>query len=392
MKYDDFDQYMQQGEPGKREKARAWKTAIGLQDVDGLTTSDYLLTAAKRHIDGDISIDEVRILLDSYYASKTVRTDCEYKKTEEADKVSANIAKLLNEQTFSFSPSGLASIHGRVFDGVFKFAGTFRDCNISKREWVLRGESVLYVSFTEIVPALKHDFNNEKDFSYKNLPPDDMIRHFAKFVSGIWQIHPFREGNTRTTAVFTIKYLRAMGFAVGNDLFAEHSWYFRNALVRANYRNYALNVEPEFEPLEKFFRNLLLGEHNELKNRSLVISPPEGLTRRSPAQTPRRPTGQADRTSTGQAPDKFSTDDPRVRQLINALGNNELTVKEMLALVGLKHRETFLGNYLNPAIRSGFVRLLYPDSPRHPRQKYLLTVKGLSAYQTIRHSSTKHSI
>ena len=379
MKYDEFDQYLQQGEPGKRAKAQAWKTAIGLQDVDGLTTSSYLLDAAKRHIDGDISIDEVRELLDSYYNSKTVRTDDE-SKTEEADKVSANITKLLNEQTFSFSPSGLASIHERIFDGVFKFAGTFRKCNISKREWVLRGQSVLYVSFAEIKPALEHDFNNEKEFSYRDLPPVEMIRHFAKFISGVWQIHPFREGNTRTTAVFAIKYLRAMGFTVSNDLFAEHSWYFRNALVRANYRNYTLNVEPEFEHLEKFFRNLLLGEHNELKNRYLIIAAPEGLI----PQTAPSGTGRVPDKPTGQVPDKFSPDDPRVRQLIGALGNNELTVKEMLALVGLKHRETFLDNYLNPAIKTGFVRLLYPDSPRHPRQKYLLTVKGLAAYQEMK--------
>ena len=164
MKYDDFDQYLLQGEPGKRDKAQAWKTAIGLQEVDGLTPSVYLLETAKRHIDGDITIDEVRSLLDSYYNAQSDRSDDA--NTEEADKVSANITKLLNEQTFSFSPSGLAAIHGRVFEGVFKFAGTFRDCNISKKEWVLRGESVLYVSFSEIKRALQHDFDNEKEFSY----------------------------------------------------------------------------------------------------------------------------------------------------------------------------------------------------------------------------------
>ena len=239
---------------------------------------------------------------------------------------------------------------------------------------MLRGESVLYVSFSEIKRALQHDFDNEKEFSYKNLDHSEMIRHFATFISGIWQIHPFREGNTRTTAVFAIKYLRAMGFTVSNDLFAEHSWYFRNALVRANYRNYARSIEPEFEHLEKFFRNLLLGETNKLKNRYLVISAPEEFTLQA----------EPDKL-TGQVPDKFSTDNPRILQLIKALGNNELTVKEMLSQVGLKHRETFLANYLNPAIKEGFVRLLYPDSPRHPRQKYLLTVKGLAAFQELQH-------
>ena len=365
MKYDEFDQYLLQGEPGKRDKAHAWKTAIGLQEVDGLTPSAYLLETARRHIDGDISIDEVRHLLDSYYNSKEIRSASDAG-TEEADKVSANITRVLNEQTFSFSPAGLAAVHGRIFEGVFKFAGTYRECNISKKEWVLRGESVLYVSFAEIKQALQHDFDVEKEFSYKNLALTDMITHFAKFISGIWQIHPFREGNTRTAAVFGIKYLRAMGFAVSNDLFAEHSWYFRNALVRANYRNYARNIEPEPGPLVKFFRNLLLNENNELKNRSLVINAPEELT------------PQADRTSTGQVPDKFTGDNPHTLQLIKVIGNNELTVKEMLSLLSMKHRETFLNNYLNPAIKAGFVRLLYPDSPRHPRQKYLLTVKGLA--------------
>ena len=371
-KYDDFDQYLLQGEPGKRDKAQAWKTAIGLQEVDGLTPSAYLLETAKRHIDGDITIDEVRSLLDSYYNTKSDRSD-DAARSEEADKVSANITKLLNEQTFSFSSSGLAAIHGRIFEGVFKFAGTFRDCNISKKEWVLRGESVLYVSFSEIKRALQHDFDNEKEFSYKNLDHSEMIRHFAKFISGIWQIHPFREGNTRTTAVFAIKYLRAMGFTVSNDLFAEHSWYFRNALVRANYRNYARSIEPEFEHLEKFFRNLLLGETNELKNRYLVISAPEEFT------------PQADPTSTRQVPDKLLPNNISICKVVEAVGNNQLSVKEMMQLLALADRENFLNNYLNPAIKEGFVRLLYPDSPRHPRQKYLLTVKGLAVFQELQH-------
>ena len=372
MKYDEFDQYLLQSEPGKRDKAQAWKTAIGLQNVDGLTPSAYLLETAKRHIDGDITIDEVRYLLDSYYNTKSDRSDAD-DKTEEADKVSANITKLLNEQTFSFSPAGLAAIHGRIFEGVFKFAGTFRDCNISKKEWVLRGESVLYVSFAEIKRALQHDFDNEKEFSYKGLAPADMITHFAKFISGIWQIHPFREGNTRTTAVFAIKYLRGMGFTVNNDLFSEYSWYFRNALVRANYRNYARSIEPDFAPLEKFFRNLLLGENNELKNRYLVISAPDELP------------PQADPTSTRQVPDKLIPDNISVCKVIEAVGNNQFSVKELMQHLGLADRENFLNNYLNPAIKDGFVRLQYPDSPRHPRQKYLLTVKGLVAFQEIKH-------
>ena len=162
-----------------------------------------------------------------------------------------------------------------------------------------------------------------------------------------------------------------MGFTVSNDLFAEHSWYFRNALVRANYRNYAGNIEPEFKPLENFFRNLLFGENNELKNRYLIINAPEELTR------------QVDPTSTRQVPDKLIPDSIFISKLINAIGNEQLSVKEIMKFISLSDRENFLDNYLNPAIKDGFVRLLYPDSPRHPRQKYLLTVKGLAAFQEL---------
>jgi fido (protein-threonine AMPylation protein) len=369
-KPNEFDEYLQQSEPGRRDKAQTWRTAIGLQAVDGLTPSGYLVETAKRHIEGDISIDEVRALLDSYYEAKASRTTDDAD-TEEADKVSANITKLLNERTFSFSPAGLAAIHRRIFDGVFKFAGRFRQCNISKREWVLQGESVLYVGFSEIRQTLEYDLGVEREFSYKNLSPDEMIKHFAQFISGLWQLHPFREGNTRTTAVFAIKYLRAMGFPVANDLFAEHAWYFRNALVRANYRNYASKIEPALAPLEFFFRNLLLNEHHELKNRALIVAAPQEMSQSS------------DRTSTGQVPDKLIPESPGICRLLRVVGDQELSVKGMMEALSLRHRETFLANYLNPAIAQGFVRLLYPDSPRHPRQKYLLTVKGTLAYQAL---------
>ena len=270
----EFDEYLQQGDLQKRERAEVWGVAIGLQAVDGLTPSSYLVETAKRHIEGDISIDEVRNLIDSYYRTKSGH-DALGANTEEADKVSANITKLLIEKTFAFSPVGYAAVHRRVFDGVFKFAGEFRDCNITKREWVLRGDTVLYVGFDEIRRALDHDFDREREFSYKALPLADVIAHIAKFVSGIWQIHAFREGNTRTTAVFTIKYLHSMGFNVNKGPFRAHSWYFRNALVRANYRNVQRGIEPDPAFLERFFRNLLAGEQNELKNRFMLIDSPE---------------------------------------------------------------------------------------------------------------------
>ena len=371
MNYDEFNQYLQQSVPEKDDKILAWKTSIGLQKVDGLSPSEYLLETAKRHIDGEISIDDVCNLIDSYYENKNERDDNE-DGTEEADKVSANITKLLSEQTFSFSPAGLAAIHKRIFDGVFSFAGTFRNCNITKKEWVLRGETVLYVSFEEITLALEYDFNQEKEFSYKNLSCEEMVNHFSKFISNIWQIHPFREGNTRTTAVFAIKYLRAMGFSVTNELFSEHSWYFRNALVRANYRNYALKIESDLEYIERFFRNLLLGESNELKNRFLVVNLPKELT------------PQADPTSTPQASRMLSLGNPFINKLILVIGNDACTLKFMMEQIGLSDRKNFLKNYLKPAINNGFVRLQYPKSPRHPNQKYLLTEKGSASFLQLK--------
>ncbi len=376
MNPQEFDEYLRQSEPHRSERAQSWKTAIGLQAVDGLKPSSYLLETARRHIEGDISIEEVKSLIDSYYQTQTSHTQ-DSAMTEEADKVSANIAELLNEKTFTFSPMGYISIHRRIFNGVFKFAGSLRDYNISKKEWVLRGDTVLYTSAAELRMTLDYDFAQEARFDYRTLSPSEMIVHFARFISGLWQIHPFGEGNTRTTAVFAIKYLRSMGFDVNNDLFAAHSWYFRNALVRANYRNYQKKIEPDFQFLEQFFRNLLLGEQNELKNRYLLIQLPENFpasTRQAPDKHP---------TSTRQVPDKFTTGNSRILELIRVLGDKELSLKELLVLLSLKDRESFRKSYLDPAIQSGFVRSLYPDSPRHPRQKYLLTEKGQASRRSL---------
>ena len=288
----EFDEYIRNGEPDKKEKAISWKTAIGLQAVDGLQISDYLKDTAVKHIEGDISIDEVKELINSYYQSKIVRTPND-EDTEEADKVSANIARILNEKSFAYSVTGFTSIHRRLFEGVFKFAGNIRDYDITKKEWVLCGDTVLYVNAEDLHRAIEYDLEQEKNFSYKGLSLDEVVFHIAKFVSKLWQIHPFGEGNTRTTAVFIIKYLRSIGFDVNNDLFAEHSWYFRNALVRANYRNVRKGVEPDISFLILFFRNLMMNESNELKNRNMIVNTTSEIKKE---QYP---------TSTRQVPDKF---------------------------------------------------------------------------------------
>ena len=267
----DFEEYIRNSEPAKKEKTYAWTTAIGLQQVDGLTPSKYLFETAKRNIDGEISVAEATSIIDSYYESKTDRSGNDNERTEEADKVSSRIAQILSEKSFNFSPSYLIALHGRLFAGIFKFAGKIRDYDISKKEWVLDGDSVMYGAAFELKAALDYDFEQERHFSYKNLTLEETVKHITFFVSRLWQIHAFGEGNTRTTAVFTIKYLRSLGLNADNELFAENSWYFRNALVRANYNNLQKGIHENLEFLEKFFRNLLLGEHNELKNRFLHI-------------------------------------------------------------------------------------------------------------------------
>ena len=270
MNTDPFKAYIKQSEPNKRDKGYAWHTAIGLQAVDGLKPSKYLIDTAIKNIEGDISIDEAQELLNTYY-EENPKVDTE-DRTEEADKVAVRIAKILSEKAFSFTPNEYISIHKKLFVGIYGHAGKLRDYNITKKEWVLNGATVLYGSASELRATLDYDFSEEKKFSYKNLSMEEIIHHLAIFVSRLWQIHVFGEGNTRTTAVFFIKYLRTLGFDATNDIFAENAWYFRNALVRANYNDLKNGVHETTEYLELFLRNLLLDEKNELHNRSMHIS------------------------------------------------------------------------------------------------------------------------
>lgn len=369
----DFEQYIKQNEPDKQEKAYAWQTAIGLQAVDGLKTSDYLKDTACKHIEGDITIDEARELIKSYYLAKSNR-EPEDDETREADTVAANITKILSVRTLDFSTNGYVSLHRRIFAGVFKFAGRIRDYDITKKEWVLDGDSVNYLNWEDLRRAIDYDIEQERNFSYSGLSSDEIIKHITRFVSNLWQIHAFGEGNTRTTAVFTIQYLRSIGFDVNNNLFANHSWYFRNALVRANYKNVRKGIDYTPIYLERFFRNLLLGDGWELRNRYLHINASEEWNEQP--NIANVSTGQAQdkrRTSAGQA--EIS---PNIERLVEAIGKDQLSTKAIMGKMQLKGRDNFLNLYLNPAIETGWVTLLYPDKPRHSRQKYLLTVKGLA--------------
>lgn len=265
---DPFEEYMKQTEPARKELGYAWYTAIGLQAVDGLETSHYLKNTAKDNIEGKITLTEANQLIENYYSESSNKNTS---RTREADIVSARIASLLSENAFTFSVPQYVAIHKRLFDGIYAHAGKIRDYNIAKKEWILDGTSVQYGNALELQEMLEYDLRAEKEYEYPSTNISATVEHLAQFVSRLWQIHPFGEGNTRTTAVFFIKYLRSMGFDITNDIFAENAWYFRNSLVRANYTNLSQGIQGTLEYVELFLRNLLLGETNELKNRYLHI-------------------------------------------------------------------------------------------------------------------------
>ena len=328
----ELEEYIRQGEPDRAEKSEAWQTAIGLQAVDGLNTSAYLLNTAKDHIEGKITIDEVQRRIHSYYEQRTTRTEIE-NGTKEADIVSARIAKLLGEKAFQFSPVEWLSIHRRLFEGVFSHAGQIRQYNITKKEWVLGGDTVTYADWNSIRDTLDYDFATEKKFSYEGLSVDAAVKHLAKFASNIWQIHPFSEGNTRATAVFMIKYMKTFGFRVNNDAFEKNSWYFRNALVRANYTNLQKGVHSSTKFLELFFGNLLLGTDHELKNRFMHIDyADDGASQSISPKAPKYQFDTLDCSLEELAVLKLVAANPTVKQqeLVSATGKSIATIKRIM--------------------------------------------------------------
>ena len=328
----ELEEYIKQGEPDRAEKSEAWQTAIGLQAVDGLSTSEYLLNTAKDHIEGKITIDEAQKCICSYYEQRTVRTEAE-NETKEADIVSARITKLLGEKAFQFSPVEWLTIHRRLFEGVFDRAGQIRQYNITKKEWVLNGDTVIYADWNSIRDTLDYDFAAEKKFSYDGLSVDASVKHLAKFASDIWQIHPFGEGNTRATAVFMIKYMKTFGFRVNNDAFRENSWYFRNALVRANYTNLQKGIHSTTKYLELFFANLLLGTNHKLKNRHMHIDYIEEDTSQSiNAKVPKYQFDTLECSLEELAVLEIVAKNPDIKQqeLVSATGKSIATVKRIM--------------------------------------------------------------
>lgn len=343
--YDELQEYIRAKDPEPRERASLWQTAIGLQKVDGLEVSEFLINTAKKHIEGEIAIDTAQQLIGSYYQTAERRHKIEYDR--EADTASVNIVKILAEPSFTFSVEGLASIHRRIFQGVFAHAGKFRDYDFSKKEWVLNGASVIYGPAFDLIRTLQYDLDAEKNFKYRGLQVEEVIEHIAEFISGIWQIHPFCEGNTRTTAVFTIKYLRSLGYTVENEMFRDHSWYFRNALVRANYRNIKMGIDYNSNFLVLFLRNLLLDETNELKNRYTHID--WGYTDNSNSQE----TSQKNIETSQETSQKLAgTSTERVITLL--LSTPEITLQEIAERIGLTRRA--VQNITNKLKASGKLR------------------------------------
>lgn len=245
-----------------------WEVGIGLNEVDGLTPSSYLIQLTKESIEGKKTFDEIEKDLKNYY-SKQDKNSINYSEME-CDLVSTRIAKLLEDRAFVFSPIQLKSIHRKLFSELLlderdNSIGEYRKYNISKKEPILNGDTVIYGEYTTIDEFLKYDFENESSKNYSEMSLDKQIKSLARFTSAIWQIHPFIEGNTRTVAVFIQKYLLSMGYLVNNDLFRENSVYFRNSLVASNYSNIPKKISPNFSYLEEFFLKLLHSKEIELK-------------------------------------------------------------------------------------------------------------------------------
>lgn len=342
----ELEEYVQQGEPEKAEKSEIWQTAIGLQDVDGLKISTYLLDTARGHIEGELSINEAQKRIQTYYEQRTNRT-APQDETMEADIVASKIAMLLGERTFSFSPIEYQTIHRRLFETIYHHAGQLRPYNITKKEWVLGGDTVTYAAYDNIKDTLEYDFHTERQFSYKNMSLSDTIKHLAKFTSDIWQIHPYCEGNTRATAVFMIKYMKTFGLEVTNDVFAQHSWYFRNALVRANYTNFKNGIHATNKYLELFFSNLLMDTKHDLKNRYLHVNyTPELKIRESQSETSYVSKGN---NFTLTPALNFTLDELAILKLISSnpsitqkeiaekIGKTDRTVKSRMAILQDKH-------------------------------------------------------
>ena len=274
MSEKDFDSSMNPYQEEQRSKDYVkqlqWDMAIGLQQVDNLKPSKYLEQISKMNILGELTIEEVEQSLREYYTTKEQPKEINLNELE-CDFVSMRIVELLSIDNFELSVDYLKYVHKYLFQDIYEFAGEFRKINFSKHEKILNNDSVAYGDFKTLIESLEYDISLEKNKNYNDMSIVEVIKNITDFTSSIWQVHPFREGNTRTTAVFIEKYLISLGYNVDNSLFKDKSVYFRNALVRSNYFNNYLNIKEDKSYLIKFYENLLLGKNNNLHSESLIV-------------------------------------------------------------------------------------------------------------------------
>ena len=262
--------YQEKQKPKGYIKQLQWDMAIGLQQVDNLKPSKYLEQIREKNILGELTIKEVEQSLRDYYTTKAKQKDINHNELE-CDFVSMRIVELLDQDNFELSVDYLKYIHKYLFQDVYEFAGEFRKIDFSKHEKILNNDSVAYGDSKTLAESLEYDISLEKEKNYNGMSIVEVIKNITAFTSNIWQVHPFREGNTRTTAVFIEKYLISLGYNVDNSLFKDKSVYFRNALVRSNYFNNYLNIKEDKSYLIKFYENLLLGKNNNLHSENLIV-------------------------------------------------------------------------------------------------------------------------
>ena len=264
------NEYEEEYKPSNYSKQLKWDMAIGLQEVDNLKPSKYLEKLAEENVEGNLTIKEVENELKDYYSEMNKSTKLN-KNELECDFVSTRIVEILDDNSFELSVKYLKYIHKFLFQDIYEFAGEFRKIDISKSEKILNNDSVSYGDSNSLEDSLEYDISKKKKKNYKEMKIVEVIKSISEFSSNIWQVHPFREGNTRTTAVFIIKYLRSLGYDVDNTLFKDKSIYFRNAMVRSNYFNNYLNIKEDNTYLIKFYENLLLGKNNNLRSTDLIV-------------------------------------------------------------------------------------------------------------------------
>ena len=263
-------EYTEETKPKDYVKQLEWDMAIGLQEVDNLKPSKYLEKLLGENVNGNLTIKQVEEELREYYIEKDKKQELNHNELE-CDFVSTRIVELLQIDNFELSVDYLKYIHKYLFQDVYEFAGEFRNIDFSKHEKILNNDSVAYGDCKTLKESLEYDISLEKEKNYKDMSVVEVINNITKFSSSIWQVHPFREGNTRTTALFIEKYLISLGYEVDNTLFKDKSVYFRNALVRSNYFNNYLNIKEDNNYLVKFYENLLLGKNNNLQSQDLII-------------------------------------------------------------------------------------------------------------------------